>query len=155
MARLVAGAVVSDNSQWFFTGFGWKPLVEGATDKPGIGEFQDANKLATLRTGSAGKKLAARLAAGEQVPELNPSGPEQKVITYRNRAEFEREAPRMLAAGWRVQSQDSGSDHTTAGRVGTGAVVGTVLMPGFGTLVGGALGAASKKKGAVTVVYER
>lgn len=40
----------------------------------------------------------------------------------------------------------------SVGRVGGGAVVGTILAPGLGTLIGGGIGAMAKKKSAVSAL---
>ncbi|MBB4935664.1 hypothetical protein F4561_006573 [Lipingzhangella halophila] len=163
MPRIAAnGAVISDDSQWYYTGFQWKPLVDDAAGKPGWEETADAGKLAKPDSSSAGKKLAALVsdhgslqAAERAAGEAEAGGLKQKLVTYKNTEEFQAEAPRMMAAGWRIQGQSAGNDHTTAGRVGAGIVVGGVLTGGVGALVGGALGAASKKKGQVQVTWER
>lgn len=163
MPRITAnGALVSDDGQWWHGGVKWKPLVDNPTSKPGFKESAAATKMATGATAIAGRKLvklvaehgsleAAELALGE----AESGGVKQTVVTYRDRAEFEREAPKMMAKGWRIQGQDKDADRTTAGRVGGGALLGSVVLPGLGTLVGGAMGAASKKKGVVQVVWER
>lgn len=163
MPRTAAnGAVVSDNGQWYFNGFKWQPLTNTPGKKPGLKETAAANKMSTVKTAVAGKRLAGLVdehgsleAAEYAAGETEAGGVKQKVVTYADRAEFEAEAPRMVAAGWRVRGQNAGNDHTTVGRVGGGLVAGSVLLPGVGTLVGGVLGAASKRKGQVQVVWER
>lgn len=60
----------------------------------------------------------------------------------------------MIAAGWRVQSQTAQNSSTSAKRTGAGMAAGTVLLPGVGTVLGGMLGMAARKKGAITVVWE-
>lgn len=163
MARMAAnGAVVSDDGQWYHNGLKWSALVQGASGKPKIAESKVAAELATVASGSKGRKLAKLVvehgsleAAEAAVGAVEAGGLKQKIVTYKDRGEFEREAPRMMAAGWRVQGQNAENNHTTTGRVGTGMVVGGVLTGGVGALVGGALGAASKRKGSVQVVWER
>ncbi|MFE1170442.1 hypothetical protein [Nocardiopsis sp. NPDC058789] len=163
MPRLTAnGAIVSDNGEWWHGGVKWKPLVENPTARPGLKESAAVTQMATAATAIAGRKLvkmvaehgsleAAELAMGE----IEAAGAKQKIVTYKNAAEFEAEAPKMLAKGWRVQGSNNENNHTTVGRVGAGVVVGGVLTGGFGALIGGALGAASKKKGSVQVIWER
>lgn len=167
MARKAAnGAVVSNDGAWYFTGFKFKPLVEGASGKPSMSEWSEANGMSTVASAASGKHLAkavaehgslqaAEAALGGVQPASDPSAPKQEVVTYKNTAAFEADAPKRIAAGWRVQGTDKNADRTTAGRVGGGALAGTVLLPGLGTLVGGAMGAASKRKGQVQVVWER
>lgn len=163
MPRLAAnGALVSDDGQWWHNGLKWKPLVGEPTAKPGFKESMAASKMATAGTALAGRKLVKLVAehgslqaAEYAVGEAEAGGAKQKIVTYANAEEFEREAPRMMAAGWRIQGSQNENSHTTAGRVGTGIVVGGLLTGGVGALVGGALGGASKKKGSVQVVWER
>lgn len=167
MARMSIGkAVVSDDGQWYYTGLRWKPFAEGAGKKPGITETVKAGELAAVESGGAGKRLvalvaehgsvsAAEDAVGFDPVSVLPPRETQRVVTYKDRKHFEREAKKMFAQGWRVQGQDKDADATTAGRVGGGALIGTAFLPGLGTLVGGAMGAASKKRGAVQVVWVR
>jgi len=154
--------LVSDDGQWWHGGVKWKPLVENPTGKPGFRESAAATPMATAGTALAGRKLVKLVAehgsleaAEAAVGALESGGAKQKIVTYKNAQEFEREAPKMMAAGWRVQGSNNENNHTTAGRVGTGMVVGGILTGGVGALVGGALGAASKKKGQIQVIWER
>lgn len=167
MARLSIGsALVSDDGQWYHTGFRWKPLVDEPGKKPGLTEAVEASDMVSVTSGAAGKKLvalvaehgsveAAEEAVGFDPASLLPPRETQRVVTYKDRKHFEREAKKMFAEGWRIQGQDKDADRTTAGRVGGGALVGTAFLPGLGTLVGGAMGAASKKRGEIQVVWER
>ena len=165
MARMAAnGAVVSNDGAWYFNGFKWKPLVEGAGSKPSMSEWSEANALSTVASAASGKHLAGlvvehgSLEAAEEhlggVPAV-PEEPKQKVVVYKNRREFEKASGEMIAAGWRVASTETDPDRMSAGRVVGGAVVAGVLTGGIGALVGAGAGAAAKKKGAVQVVWER
>lgn len=167
MARMTIGkAIVSDDGQWYHTGWRWKPFADEADKKPGFGETAKAAEMSTLETGGAAKRLVAlvdehgSVAAAEEALGFDPASvlpprETQRVVTYKNRAAFERASKAMFAEGWRIQGQDKDADATTAGRVGGGALLGSAVMPGLGTLVGGAMGAASKKRGEVQVVWER
>ena len=165
MARMAAnGAVVSADGQWYFNGFKFKPLVEGAGPKPSMSEWSEANALSTVASAASGKHLAGLVAehgsleAAEEhlggVPAV-PEEPKQKVVIYKDRKAFEKASKEMIAAGWRVVSTETDPDRMSAGRVVGGAVVAGVLTGGIGALVGAGAGAAAKKKGAVQVVWER
>ncbi|WP_431889448.1 hypothetical protein [Nocardiopsis alba] len=163
MARIGAnGAVVSDDGRWYHNGVTWSPLVEGASGKPKLSEGAAAAKMANVTSAYKGRKLAQLVAehgsleaAERAIGDAEAGGLKQKIVTYKDRAEFEAEAPRMMAAGWRIQGQDKDQDRTTVGRVGGGAALGTVILPGLGTLVGAAMGGASKRRGKLQVVWER
>ena len=165
MARMAAnGAVVSADGQWYFNGFKWKPLVEGAGSKPSMSEWSEANALSTVASAASGKHLAGLVAehgsleAAEAslggVPAV-PEEPKQKVVVYKNRREFEKASKQMIEQGWRVASTETDPDRMSAGRVLGGAAVAGVLTGGIGALVGAGAGAAAKKRGAVQVVWER
>lgn len=165
MARMAAnGAIVSNDGAWYFSGFKWKPLVEGAGSKPSMSEWSEANGMSTVASAASGKHLAGLVAehgsleAAEEhlggVP-ADPEEPKQKVIIYKNRREFEKASGEMIAAGWRVVSTETDPDRMSAGRVLGGAAVVGVLTGGIGALVGAGAGAAAKKRGVVQVVWER
>jgi len=165
MARMAAnGAVVSDDGAWYFNGFRWKPLVEGVSGKPSMGEWQEANALSTVASAASGKHLAGLVAehgsleAAEEhlggVPAV-PEEPKQKVVIYKDRKAFERASGEMIADGWRVASTETDPDRMSAGRVVGGAIIAGALTGGVGALVGAGAGAAAKKKGAVQVIWER
>lgn len=165
MARMAAnGAVVSNDGCWYFNGFKFKPLVEGAGSKPSMSEWSEANSMSTVASAASGKHLAGLVAehgsleAAEEhlggVPAV-PEEPKQKVVIYKDRKAFEKASKEMIAAGWRVASTETDPDRMSAGRVVGGAVVAGVLTGGIGALVGAGAGAAAKKKGAVQVVWER
>ena len=167
MARkAVNGAVVSDDGRWYFNGFRWKPLVEEPGVKPSAAEWSEANALSSVASASSGKHLvalvsehgsleAAEEALGGAPVEVVPSGPEQRVVVYKNRREFEKASKKMIADGWRVASTETDPDRMSAGRVVGGAVIAGALTGGVGALVGAGAGAAAKKKGAVQVIWER
>ena len=167
MARKAAnGAIVSADGQWYFNGFKWKPLTPGASGKPSLAEWSEANELSTVASALSGKHLAAAVAehgsldAAEEalggVPaEVEEAEPKQQVVVYKNRREFEKASKRMIAEGWRVASTETDPDRMSAGRVVGGAVIAGVLTGGIGALVGAGAGAAAKKKGQVQVVWER
>lgn len=167
MARMAAnGAVVSNDGCWYFNGFKFKPLVDGASGKPSMSEWAEANSMSTVASASSGKHLvkavsehgsleAAEAALGGGPAVRQDEGPRQEVVTYKNAKEFERDAPKRIAAGWRVQGTSKDADRSTAGRVVGGAVVAGVLTGGIGALVGAGAGAMAKKKGQVQVVWER
>lgn len=165
MARMAAnGAVVSNDGAWYFNGFKFKPLVEGASSKPSMSEWSEANSMSTVASAASGKNLAALVAehgsleAAEEhlggVPAV-PEGPKQKVVIYKDRKAFEKASGEMTAAGWRVVSTETDPDRMSAGRVVGGAVIAGVLTGGIGALVGAGAGAAAKKRGAVQVVWVR
>ena len=165
MARKAAnGAVVSNDGAWYFNGFKFKPLVEGASSKPSMSEWSEANGLSTVASAASGKHLVALVAehgsleAAEEhlggVPAV-PEGPKQKVVIYKDRKAFEKDSVQMIAAGWRVVSTETDPDRMSAGRVVGGAVIAGVLTGGIGALVGAGAGAAAKKRGAVQVVWVR
>lgn len=167
MARMAAnGAVVSADGQWYFNGFKWKPLVEGAGPKPSMSEWSEANSMSTVASAASGKHLAGLVAEhgsleaaeatlGGAPAEVVEAEPKQQVVIYKTRKEFEKASKEMIASGWRVASTETDPDRMSAGRVVGGAVVAGVLTGGIGALVGAGAGAAAKKKGAVQVVWER
>lgn len=89
------------------------------------------------------------------VAEQESKGQHQLTKHYSNQADFVADMPLMQAKGWKVLTQTQGPAHTTMPRVGTGMVVGGVLTGGIGAAFGGALGAASKKKSGLAVLYGR
>lgn len=167
MARMAAnGAVVSADGQWYFNGFKWQPLTPGASGKPSLSEWSEANSMSTVASASSGKHLvkavaehgsleAAEAALGGVPAATHEEGPKQQVVVYKNRREFEKASKAMIADGWRVASTETDPDRMSAGRVLGGAVIAGALTGGIGALVGAGAGAAAKKKGAVQVIWER
>jgi hypothetical protein len=108
-------------------------------------QYQLGDNLAALR--------ALRAAAPALMPEPGPAPakrapaqPEIRVKEYKSAKEFEADAQRMIAAGWRLQDQVAQAGHVNVGRTATGAV----LTGGFSLLLG-----ASRTKGKITVTWLR
>lgn len=165
MARKAAnGAVISSDGAWYFNGFKFKPLLEGASSKPSMSEWAEANEMSTVASASSGKHLvelvtehgsleAAEASLGGAPAE--PEGPKQEVVIYKSRKDFEKASAKMIEQGWRVSSTETDPSRMTATRIVGGALVASAFTSGLGVLVGAGAGAAAKKKGAVQVVWER
>lgn len=144
---------MSDDGQWYYSGFRWKPLVDNSapSGKPTPRDEKDVRPLLGRTgglVGAAGRGLVKEiarvgsLAAVENAIAVAPTP--QRVERYDSAKDAEKDARKLAAQGWRVVSQSAVSGHVnarrTAARVATG-----------GFLIGG----ASRSKDQVIVVYER
>ncbi|HET7467235.1 MAG TPA: SHOCT domain-containing protein [Candidatus Dormibacteraeota bacterium] len=105
MAKIVQGAIVADDGNWYYDGFRWKALVaQPATKAPGLlsGEQRQASRLMlevhggdvkTGPIGEAGKKLMEVIAAGHSIYELESSASRQDDDSF---AEAQKECPLPL-----------------------------------------------------------
>lgn len=87
MARMTAGdAVVSDDGQWYHNGLKWKPLVDGATWKPGVKE-------------TTSRRADGDYAVGIRWEAACPAGRRARIAGWRGRGRWRAGVGAAAAAG--------------------------------------------------------
>ncbi len=155
MARVTpGGAVVSDDGNWFWSGWRWIELAANPpTDAPGL-LSKERRSIPSLVKGRdlgemkrAGEALAAQTATGQSLVDAEVALNPVQVKHYKDAKEYERDTQTMSAAGWKPQGQTSEDSKVAAGRT-LGKAVAT---GGIGLLLTG----RSKKGGGITVTWVR
>jgi hypothetical protein len=117
-----------------------------AIDAAGLGTLGASNARAWVRQGhSVDAAISAARKAAKSAGQRAAEAPAVEVKTYRSAKDYERDAPKMAAAGWSPQGQSS-----SRGKVNMGRTVGKAVV-----LLPWALMRPSRKSDAITVTWMR